>query len=109
MRKYSCGFGNLPPFSQWVFDKSRVRLIRHECQEIGRFAQNLEKSYSKSHKAYASSFLDATFSHNIIDKKPLTLLKKEHETLTLRKRPQGPGKKEEKIDLKDFPKDFVRF
>ena len=42
MRKYSCGFGKLPPFSQWVFDKSRVRLIRHECQEIGRFAQNLK-------------------------------------------------------------------
>ncbi len=61
----------------------------------------------KSHKAYASCFLDATFSHNIIDKKPLTLLKKEHKTLTLRKRPQGPGKKEEK--LIDFLKDFVRF
>ena len=43
MRKYSCGFGKLPPFSQWVFDKSRVRLKRHECQEIGRFAQNLKK------------------------------------------------------------------
>ena len=42
MRKYSCGFGKLPPFSQWVFDKSRVRLIRHECQEIGRCAQNLK-------------------------------------------------------------------
>ena len=50
-----------------------------------------------------------TCSHNISHKKPLTLLKKEHEPLTLRKRPQGPGKKEEKIDLKDFPKDFVRF
>ena len=42
MRKYSCGFGKLPPFSQWVFDKSRVRLKRHECQGIGRFAQNLK-------------------------------------------------------------------
>ena len=93
MRKYSCGFGKLPPFSQWVFDKSHVRLKRHECQGIGRFAQNLKKSYSKSHRSYASSFLDATFSHNIIDKKPLTLLKKEHEPLTLGKKATRAWKK----------------
>ena len=43
------------------------------------------------------------------DKKPLTLEKKNMKRLRSGKRPQGPGKKEEKKDLKDFPKDFVRF
>ena len=59
----------------------------------GRCAQNLKKSDIKSHKSYGLIFLDTTYSHNRFDKKPLTLLKKEQETLTLRKRPQGPGKK----------------
>jgi hypothetical protein len=43
------------------------------------------------------------------DKKPLTLEKKEHETLTLGKKATRAWKKGRKKDLKDFPKDFVRF
>ena len=74
-----------------------------EKSELGRFAQNLKKSEIKSCKSYGLIFLEPS-SHNIIDKKTLlykkllyhlfvclmamrtSLGKKDHETLTLRKK-----------------------
>ena len=84
-------------------------VISAESQTGATSHKNMKKSYLKSHKSYASIFLDTTFSHNIIDKKPLTLLKKEQETLTLRKRPQRAWKKGGKIRLERFSILFSAF